>query len=176
MASLVAQLVKNLPAVQETWVRSLGWEDPLEKETLPLQYSCLENSINREACWATVHGVAKGQTRLSNTITFHFCCATCLVDLSSPTRDWTHAPAVEAWSPNHWTTREFPMSLSFDCSQKNWTSLRAPYCVVRIEEKWYFELRQCFPPQFLLQLMNLASFSTRFSFSSIYRGFVWSLC
>ena len=31
-ASLVAQLVKNLPAVQETRVRSLGWEDPLEKE------------------------------------------------------------------------------------------------------------------------------------------------
>ena len=30
-ASLVAQLVKNPPAVQETWVRSLGWEDPLEK-------------------------------------------------------------------------------------------------------------------------------------------------
>ena len=32
-ASLVAQLVKNLPAVQETWVCFLGWEDPLEKET-----------------------------------------------------------------------------------------------------------------------------------------------
>ena len=32
MASLVAQLVRNLPAVQETWVQSLGWEDPLEKE------------------------------------------------------------------------------------------------------------------------------------------------
>ena len=31
-ASLVAQMVKNPPAVQETWVRSLGWEDPLEKE------------------------------------------------------------------------------------------------------------------------------------------------
>ena len=30
-ASLVAQMVKNLPAMQETWVRSLGWEDPLEK-------------------------------------------------------------------------------------------------------------------------------------------------
>ena len=30
-ASLVAQLVKNLFAMQETWVRSLGWEDPLEK-------------------------------------------------------------------------------------------------------------------------------------------------
>ena len=31
-ASLVAQMVKNLPVMQETWVRSLGWEDPLEKE------------------------------------------------------------------------------------------------------------------------------------------------
>ena len=30
-ASLVAQMVKNLPAMQESWVRSLGWEDPLEK-------------------------------------------------------------------------------------------------------------------------------------------------
>ena len=30
-ASLVAQLVKSLPAMQETWVRSLSWEDPLEK-------------------------------------------------------------------------------------------------------------------------------------------------
>ena len=30
-ASIVAQMVKNLPAMQETWVRSLGWEDPLEK-------------------------------------------------------------------------------------------------------------------------------------------------
>ena len=32
-ASLVAQLVKNLPAMRETWVLSLGWEDPLEKGT-----------------------------------------------------------------------------------------------------------------------------------------------
>ena len=31
-ASLVAQLVKNAPAIQETWVQSLGWKDPLEKE------------------------------------------------------------------------------------------------------------------------------------------------
>ena len=38
-ASLVAQMVKNLPAIQETWVQSLGWEDPLEEG----MYSCLEN-------------------------------------------------------------------------------------------------------------------------------------
>ena len=40
-ASLVAQLVKNPPAMQETWIRSLGWEDPLEEG--PLQHSRLEN-------------------------------------------------------------------------------------------------------------------------------------
>ena len=33
--SLVAQLIKNLPEIQETWVESLGWEDPLEKGKLP---------------------------------------------------------------------------------------------------------------------------------------------
>ena len=32
MTSLVAQMIKHLPTIQETWVRSLGWEDPLEKE------------------------------------------------------------------------------------------------------------------------------------------------
>ena len=32
MASLMAQLIKNLPAMQEIWVRSLGWEAPLEEE------------------------------------------------------------------------------------------------------------------------------------------------
>ena len=49
-ASLVAQLVKNPPAMRETWVRSLGWEDPLEKggKGYPLQYSGLENSMDLE--------------------------------------------------------------------------------------------------------------------------------
>ena len=43
-ASLLAQLVKNLPAMQETPVRFLGWKDPLEKgKSYPLQYSGLEN-------------------------------------------------------------------------------------------------------------------------------------
>ena len=55
-AFLVAQIVKNLPAMQQTWVWSLGWEDPLEKEktTYPLQYSGLENSMDYK-----VHGVVK---------------------------------------------------------------------------------------------------------------------
>ena len=37
--SLIDQLVKSPPAMQETWVRSLSWEDPLEKETLPTPVS-----------------------------------------------------------------------------------------------------------------------------------------
>ena len=46
MASLVAQRLKCLPGMRETQVRSLGWEDPLEKENgNPLQYSCLENPM-----------------------------------------------------------------------------------------------------------------------------------
>ena len=44
-ASLVAQTVNCLPAVRETWVQSLGEEDPLEKEKV-LQYSCLENAMD----------------------------------------------------------------------------------------------------------------------------------
>ena len=57
-ASLVAHLVKNPPAMQETLVQFLGWEDPLEKGTAyPLQDSCLEDSMDRGAWWATVHRV-----------------------------------------------------------------------------------------------------------------------
>ena len=66
VASLVAQLVKSLPAMWETWVQSLDWEDsPGEGNGYPLQYSCLENAMDREAWWATVHGVTKSWTRLS---------------------------------------------------------------------------------------------------------------
>ena len=60
-------MVKNPPAVWKTWVQSLGWEDPLEKGmAYPLQYSVLENSMDRGAWQATVHGVTKSQTRLSD--------------------------------------------------------------------------------------------------------------
>ena len=61
-AFLVAQTVKNLSAVQETRVQSLGGKELLEKVWLPIQYSCLENPMDRGAWWATVHEVAKSQT------------------------------------------------------------------------------------------------------------------
>ena len=64
---LVAQTVKNPPAMWENWVRSLGWEDPLE-EGMATHSSILAWRIPRDrGTWqATVFGVTKGWTRLSN--------------------------------------------------------------------------------------------------------------
>ena len=65
VASLMAQMVKNLPAILETQVQSLSWDDLLGKGMAthnPLQQSCLENLMNRGAWWATVHGVEKSWT------------------------------------------------------------------------------------------------------------------
>ena len=66
-ASLVAPLVKNPPAMQETWVQSLGWEDPLE-EGMATHFSILAWRIpmDRGAWRATVHGVEKSWTQLSD--------------------------------------------------------------------------------------------------------------
>ena len=59
----MAQLVKNLPAMLESWVQSLWREDPLEKEmAYSLQCSCLGNPLNRGAWQAVVHGVAESNT------------------------------------------------------------------------------------------------------------------
>ena len=59
----MAQMVKNPPAMQETWVRSLGWEDTLE-EGMATQPSILawKISMDRGAWWATVSGVAESDT------------------------------------------------------------------------------------------------------------------
>ena len=67
--SLVAQMVNNLPAMRETWLRPQGWEDPLE-EGMAALFSTLAQRIpmnNRSAWWATVHG-SESQTRLSDEV------------------------------------------------------------------------------------------------------------
>ena len=58
-ASLVAQLVKNPLVMQETWVQSLGWEDPLEDMTTHSNILAWRISMDRGAWLATVHGVAE---------------------------------------------------------------------------------------------------------------------
>ena len=66
-ASLGAQLVKNLPAMRETWVRSLGWEDsPGEGKGYSLQYSGLENFMD-----CIVHGVAESDSTELLSLTFY---------------------------------------------------------------------------------------------------------
>ena len=65
-ASLVAQKLKNLPAIWDTQVWSLGREILWRREWLPLQYSCLENSMHRGAWWTTVHRFTRSRTWLSN--------------------------------------------------------------------------------------------------------------
>ena len=83
-ASLIAQLVKNLPAMQETWVWSLG-SSPGEGNGNPLQYSCLKNPTDK-AWQATVHGVTESDmaewlthththTHVHTHITFISCCS-----------------------------------------------------------------------------------------------------
>ena len=103
--SLVAQLVRNPPAMQETWVQSLGLEDPLEKGKAP---------HSRILAWGipwTVHGVAKSQTRLSDFHSF----------LSSETTCWPRRqgepllifplPCLPAAWPQTWVlSRETPFS------------------------------------------------------------------
>ena len=66
-SSVVAQLVKNPPAMWETWVRSLGWEVPLE-EGMATHSSILawRMPTDRGAWWVAIHGVAKSQTWLSS--------------------------------------------------------------------------------------------------------------
>ena len=66
-ASLAAQAVKNLPAMPEIWVRSLGWKDPLE-EGMAAYSNILSWTVpmDRGARWATVHWVTKSQTWLSD--------------------------------------------------------------------------------------------------------------
>ena len=68
-ASLVAQTVKNCPAMQETWVQLLGWEDPLE-EGMAIHSSILSWRIpvDRGAWQATVHRVAKSDMTKYSTV------------------------------------------------------------------------------------------------------------
>ena len=66
-ASLVAQMVKNVPTMRETQFQSLGGEDPPEKgmATHSSILAWMENPMDRGAWWAIAHGVTKSQTQLS---------------------------------------------------------------------------------------------------------------
>ena len=90
-----AQLVKNPPSMWETWVQSLGWEDPLE------QGKATHSSIVAWKIWWTiVHGIAKSQTQLSD---FHFHFFYILL-FATP---WT-IHSMEFFRPENWNGSPFP--------------------------------------------------------------------
>ena len=62
----MTQMVKNLPAMQQTSVDPWAGKSPGEGNGYSLQYCCLENSMDRGAWWGTAHGVSESQTRLSD--------------------------------------------------------------------------------------------------------------
>ena len=69
--SLGAQVVKNLPAMRETQVRSLGWKDPREKE-MATQFSILAQGImDREAWWATYSPRGRKESDMAEQLTRH---------------------------------------------------------------------------------------------------------
>ena len=121
-ASLVAWLVKNLPAMWKTWVRSLGWDHPLEKRKanhsrfltwrIPWSVQSMgsQKSDTAERLWLSLwtlqlqhvgsreHGLSSCPTQIY--------LPWGMWDLSSPPRDWTCAPCFGRQILNHWTTRE----------------------------------------------------------------------
>ena len=62
----MAQMVKNPPAIWETWVRSLGWEDPLKSVATQSSILAWRIPVDGGTWWAIAHGVANSQTRLSD--------------------------------------------------------------------------------------------------------------
>ena len=108
--------------MQETRVRSLDWEDPLEKE-MATHSSILAWKIP----WTEEPGrlQSMGLKRVrhdwatSLSLSLFFFLATGLVGSYFPIRDHLMPPAVRAWSPDHWAVREFPVSYTcswFSCS------------------------------------------------------------
>ena len=72
-ASLVAQLVKNLPAMWETWVQTLGWEDPLEKGK-----ATHSSILAWRIPWTVVHGVTKSQAQYYSIVSICVYTYTCV--------------------------------------------------------------------------------------------------
>ena len=93
--------------MQEAWVPSLGWEEPLEKGNgNPVQYPCLEDHVDRGAWWAAVHGVTESQTSLTAPHIIADWCECWLPPVGSLKTGWmSHkgTSCVSAWKPVTWT-------------------------------------------------------------------------
>ena len=124
-ASLVAQMVKNPPAMRETWVQSLGWEDPVKKgkatHSSILAWRIQFMGSQRVGPNWTTFTFLSMVTRYDQLLLLGFsievlnfsstiCCSKQwgMWDLSSWNKDLTHALCIGRWSLNHWATWEVP--------------------------------------------------------------------
>ena len=101
--TLVAQMVKNLPAIQETWVKKIPWSrrSPGERNGRPLQYSSLGSPMNRGAWRAAAHEVAKNPTQLRLSQTLGDSEGQCSLECRSPwglqgsnTTEWLNSNTI----------------------------------------------------------------------------------
>jgi len=126
-------MVKNMPATWETQVRSLSREDPPgEGNNNPLRYSCLENPMARGAWRATVHGVAKSRTRLSDW-RFHRISVRALIELTSsdlfPEHQTSpHWGSCESLRLNLFKVPQSPVSSSVPSFFIHWSQKRRTWC------------------------------------------------
>ena len=85
-------MIKNLPTMRETRVQSLIWKDPLEKRMAALQYSCLENPMDKGTWWAAVHGGGHKELDMIERACAHACACT---------HTHTHTHALADFSSSH---------------------------------------------------------------------------
>ena len=143
-ASLVAQLVKNLLAMWETWVWALGWEDLLEKGKA-MHSSVVAWTIP----WTTVHGVAKSQTWLSD---FHF-----------PTEHWVEFLELDSiqFVLSLRVVTSIKASFWLSDERRGTLSLSVIYFIYSITSVHVaISVSQFIPPTALPHLISIAFFST----------------
>ena len=118
-ASLVAQVIKNLPAVQETWVRSLGQEDPLEERAWQLTPVFLPGEFHRERSLA---GCSPWGCKESDTTEQHctckVICLACLGVETSSTESPQQKGRLVIHTHTHTHTHTLSLSLSFSLSSE----------------------------------------------------------
>ena len=109
-------MVKNLPAMQEMWISSLGQEDPLEEET-----ATHSSILAWEISWTEEPG------RLQSMESQRAGHDLAIKQQSSLARDRTRVPAVKVLSLNHWMAREFSSDFSSACMVRTtWSSFPRP--------------------------------------------------
>ena len=139
ITTLVAQLVKNLSAMQETWVRSLGWEDSWERERLPISVFWPREFHGLYSSWS------HKQLDMTERLSLHFFFTTSQQS-EWPSSKYLHSTMLgrvwRKWNPpTLWKCKELK---TVEISTLNWKSITKIRKILKyFKQKWenqYFEL------------------------------------